>query len=290
MARRAIVLALAAGCTGLGVAAASDHPFYPEGIEQIEDEEPAAEPEPVEAEAVSLTAEADPVLDFHRPAYLVIGPDSPEAKFRISIKARLLRHSMGEGASSLRVFLGFTQTSFWELGLESSPFRDTDYNPELFASWRRNATPQSGWRLLILHGGLAHESNGRDGAASRSWNYAFVEPHLVFRRRGANQDLIRLSARVWPITQVSEDNPDLLDFYGYGELAGAIYLGRFSARLAARLGKNGDKGSALLDLAWQPFRRSTVQLLLQGWSGYGESLLDYNVRDSSVRLGVMIAR
>ncbi len=243
-----------------------------------------------EAEADAIAAGADRMLDVYHPSYFLVSTDGDEAKFRISVKARLLKHGLDESGGHLRLYFGFTQTSFWNLDEDSTPFTATDYNPELFLSWHRGPRRRGGWRLLRLRYGAAHESNGRAGDESRSWNYLFIEPHFVFRRAGADEDLAQITVRLWPLAAESSDNPDLLDFYGYGEIAGEVQLGRFSARLAGRVGRGSDRGAAQLDLAWKPFRKNSLHLLLQGWSGYGENLLDYNVKDSNLRLGIMIPR
>jgi len=62
----------------------------------------------------------------------------------------------------------YTQRMFWDLRARSSPFRNIDYQPELFY-----LTPSATFSNGISvsgQGGIRHESNGRDGAASRSIN------------------------------------------------------------------------------------------------------------------------
>jgi outer membrane phospholipase A len=63
---------------------------------------------------------------------------------------------------------------FWDVGAESSPFRNIDYLPELFYL----APPVVLKDGLAVSGqiGVRHRSNGRAGLQSRSLNSIYVAP------------------------------------------------------------------------------------------------------------------
>src|SRR3546814_17528439 len=63
---------------------------------------------------------------------------------------------------------------FWDLGAYSSPFRNIDFQPELF--YLTPSTTLSNGISLRAQGGIRHESNGRDGDASRSINSIYIAP------------------------------------------------------------------------------------------------------------------
>ena len=69
----------------------------------------------------------------HEPIYFIAGPLNPNTKFQISLKYQLFSDG-GEiderapWASSL--YVAYSQTSFWDIGGDSSPFFDTSYRPE----------------------------------------------------------------------------------------------------------------------------------------------------------------
>ena len=54
-----------------------------------------------------------------------------EAKFQISFKRRLFEYEW------VPLYLGYTQKSFWQVydGPKSRPFRENNYNPEMFLAW-----------------------------------------------------------------------------------------------------------------------------------------------------------
>ena len=64
--------------------------------------------------------------------------------------------------------------------------------------------------------------------------------------------------------------------------------------LTSRLGRDGDKGSLQADLnipvKFDRMFDFATYVLVQYWQGYGESLLDYNVESSAVRIGFSLVR
>lgn len=115
--------------------------------------------------------------------------------------------------------MGYTQTSFWDLKSDSAPFEDTSYKPELF--WLSQNSLQYEHGLLkgvFLQSGIQHESNGRGGDLSRSTNYLYIKPILIFYDDDSRLGL-ELSPKIWLyVNNEDETNADLPDYRGYFDL------------------------------------------------------------------------
>jgi phospholipase A1 len=93
---------------------------------------------------------------------------SVEVKFQSSFKVPVGGNFLLEDD---QLYFAFTQRSLWQAYNRdlSSPFRETLYEPELI--WTIPlAQPLFGGRLTAIDLGINHQSNGRHGELSRSWN------------------------------------------------------------------------------------------------------------------------
>jgi outer membrane phospholipase A len=237
--------------------------------------------------------------------YFLVGPDEPNAKFQISFKYRILNEEapLVDAVPPLGgLYFAYSQTSFWDLESASSPFFDNSYRPELMVSYAdllrdRRAGPL---RQLGLDAGIQHESNGQDGADSRSVNFLYVRPTFTFGAAPHDDPrfgrlFVSVSPRLHAYFGSDDDNPDIEEFRGYGDLR--VTLGeRNGLQLAAtgRLGNDWDKGSLQLDLSYplRPLLRNNGDVFLHGqfFTGYGESLLLYDESDTTFRVGVSLVR
>ena len=62
------------------------------------------------------------------------------------------------------VWFGYTQKSDWQIfnqGRKSAPFRNTDYEPEIFITQPVKADLPFGGKLRMVGAGFAHQSNGQ---------------------------------------------------------------------------------------------------------------------------------
>jgi outer membrane phospholipase A len=139
---------------------------------------------------------------------------------------------------------------------------------------------------------LQHESNGRDGASSRSLNIAYLRPTLLVGDE--SRWFLSLSPRGWGYLGELTDNPDLADFRGYFDLRAVLGApGGVQLSALLRAGKDFDKGSVQLDLTiplMNTWLRSPLFLQAQYFNGYGESLLNYNQREDQFRVGLGLFR
>jgi outer membrane phospholipase A len=236
-------------------------------------------------------------LSGYEPFYFIAGSDSPNAKFQVSFKYRLLnRH----GALAQKVpllselHLAYTQTSLWDWNEESAPFLDSSYKPEILYTWRKViGSDPTNWFRLDLQPGLQHESNGKAGEDSRSLNIAYIRPTLTLGRDGGFQ--LILQPRAWLYCGDLTDNPDLADYRGYADLRTILGWQR-GLQLSAlgRLGDSADHGSLQLDLTYpmMSFLSGSFSIYLhaQYFTGFGESLLLYDERSSAFRIGFSLYR
>jgi phospholipase A1 len=205
-----------------------------------------------------------------------------EAKFQVSFKSKLAEDLFGDNGD---LWFGYTQTSRWQVYSpnQSSPFRETDYEPEVMLVWRTDYS-LLGWRGRALALGINHQSNGRGLPLSRSWNR--VVAAAAFER-----DDWTLTLRPWwRIPEGSEDdNPDISNYLGRADIH---LLRRWGGqqlslllRHSLRLGGNSH-GAVQLDYAF-PIA-GQLRGHLQWFSGYGESLIDYNYRGTYYGIGVSL--
>jgi len=238
-----------------------------------------------------------PALQTHEPMYFVVGRRNSDttARFQLSFKYRLFdeRSWPSRYFPVDKLYVGYTQTSLWDLSGDSSPFRDTTYRPSLFydePNWWRS---DDGSQDLGYAVGLEHESNGRSEPDSRSINTIFVQP--TWRKFLTDSKwYVSVSPKLWAYLE-KDDNPDIEEYRGYGDLN--LRLGRVDGWLfAAKLRKGTTHmGSVELDASY-PIRRPFFAnaggyIHFQYFNGYGESLLDYDIKGpSQFRVGVSIVR
>lgn len=208
----------------------------------------------------------------------------PETKYQVSLKAKLGHHLLGTPVS---LWGGYTQSSRWQVynGAASRPFRETNYEPELMLVWPVQGE-LLGWQMRMASVSLTHQSNGRSLPLSRSWNR--VIGTLALERDGWVAEL-----RPWlriRETPADDDNPDIEDHIGRGELLLSRYWGEQALTLQLRHSLRGgqrSRGSAQVD--WVFPLKSAMHGYLQVFSGHGESMIDYNQSQTKVGIGVTIA-
>jgi len=233
-------------------------------------------------------------LSAYEPIYAVYGPGtSTDARLQISFKYQLFgrggaiggRHSWLDG-----IDFGFTQRLFWDVGAKSSPFRNIDYQPELF--YLLPARPLTGTLSLGGQAGVRHESNGRDGPASRSLNTVYVHPLASFPL-GHYQMIV--GPQLWAYFGSLSDNPAIVRDRGNAGIFAEI--GRddgLRVSTSSRLNFGSGRGAITVETSYPLNRLISHNLNLyvfgQAFAGYGENLLDYDRRATRLRVGLGIVR
>ncbi|MEF7614690.1 phospholipase A [Aquincola sp. MAHUQ-54] len=210
-----------------------------------------------------------------------------EAKFQVSLRTKVAQGLVFPNAD---LWLAFTQQATWQVytGADSKPFRNTDYEPE--ASYVIATTPSLrhlpfGWQWRYTQLGIAHQSNGQSDPLSRSWNRVFLGAGM---ERGDWSLTSRFLRRISE-PRDSDNNPDLVDYRGRGEFQLNWASGLSTASLMYRTTlKDGRYGALQFEYTYPVLREQPngLRWYVQVFSGYGETLTDYNFRQTSVGLGV----
>ncbi|MFZ3071754.1 MAG: phospholipase A [Thermodesulfobacteriota bacterium] len=221
-------------------------------------------------------------LRSHKPVYFIV-LDNKDVKFEISFKVKL--------ASDYGFYFGYTQKSFWDLFEKSSPFRESNYNPEIFWEAREGSSVENGFGMGRTLIGVEHESNGMGGEESRSWNRVYVEQRVSYNPPSfdnkTKKDFLIFSLKLWPVVQAGEENKDITDYQGYGELSAEVNVLPVRFFVKARKGTRSDAGSVESSLAMD-IPSLNVYPFVQYWYGYGESLLKYDELERRWGIGVMM--
>ncbi|MBS3805777.1 MAG: phospholipase A, partial [Oleiphilaceae bacterium] len=208
--------------------------------------------------------------------------DKQEAKFQISFKVPLLTGLFDDRTT---LWFGYTQLSFWQVLNEDSsrPFRETNFNPELFARYQTDFEIGPG---VVNHVtlGIDHESNGRADPRSRSWNRITGSASYSYNR------WLFIVAPWYRIPEDSQDddNPDIEKFLGHGDYW-AVYKMAEDRTVSVKLRNNfrSDNNKTSVQLGYS-FPMGDLRGYVQYYNGYGESLIDYNERIHRIGVGIML--
>jgi phospholipase A1 len=209
--------------------------------------------------------------------------DDTEAQFQISIKAPLAVDLF----DTVDIYAAYTNRSFWQVynSDASAPFRETNHEPELWAQFN------PGWEFWgfknsINAFGIVHQSNGRGGILSRSWNRIYG--NFVVERGN-----FALSFKPW--YRISEDaddddNPDITDYLGHYELRAAYKYKEhvFSVMSRNNLESSFSKGAVEASWSFPLWGYPYIKGYIQYFGGYGESLIDYNNYVNRIGIGFSI--
>lgn len=208
------------------------------------------------------------------------GLANAELKFQIGFKLKI-----AENPANLPVdfWFGYTQTSYWQANNReaSSPFRETNYQPEVMAVVPLNLD-LLGLKLRFINAGFVHESNGQGSVLSRSWNRSYLQA-------GFERGNFSLLARAWKRVNESadeDDNPDIVDYMGRGDLVGTWRSNGHEVSLLTRYNFSTDKGA--VQIGWAFPLAPRLKGYVQYFTGYGHSLIDYNAHQRVMGLGVLV--
>ena len=226
--------------------------------------------------------ETDP--DFHL--------QHTEVQFQLSLKVLVLENLLGDNG---HLSVAYTNRSFWQAynKAASSPFRETNHEPEVIFSIENDWT-LFGFRNSVNQFILNHQSNGRAGELSRSWNRLML--NSVFEK-----DNFIFSFKPWyrlpegkkrnPNSPDGDDNPDIERYMGNFEWQG-IYQAAHGQTLSLLIRNNlrtdDNKGAYELGYSF-PIGHSRLKGYLKYFNGFGESLIDYNYRIQSLGVGILFS-
>jgi phospholipase A1 len=209
---------------------------------------------------------------------------------RTKIATGLLTHDDPQRKDSL--WFAYTQQSYWQLfsGHLSRPFRATDHEPEFIYVYPLDLSLPARWRLRYAGLGVVHQSNGQSLPLSRSWNRTYLTAGADLDERWL------LNVRLWH--RVSErgpddDNPGMDDGMGRAELRLGWQVNRDHALSLTLRHALHDAGRGSVRLEWfkalaPALGTNDLRLHTQLFSGYGDSLTDYNFRRTVLSVGLSL--
>lgn len=240
------------------------------------------------------------VLPLHYTTHINRSPSSPtqaavqqpnyrrlEAKFQLSLRTKV---AQDVGLPGGDLWLAFTQQVLWQIwnGEDSKPFRNSDYEPEMVyvvptSPGLRGILPL-GWTWRYTQLGLAHQSNGQSDPLSRSWNRVYLGAGF---ERGDWQFVTRIAHRLRERIE-TDNNPDLVSYRGRADFQISRTAGLSTTSLLYRTTLKNGHGAYQLEWSYPLFRNQPngLRWFVQVYSGFGETLTDYNVRQNSVGAGV----
>lgn len=260
------------------------------------DEEDVASPIDLRLAAEREAAASPYSILAHRPNYFLVaaynweGWDSDfenkniESQFQLSLKVPL---AVGLFDDRMDIYGAYTNRSFWQMynSGDSEPFRETNHEPALWLQFRND------WKVWGLTNsvntvGFNHQSNGRSGEFSRSWNRVFAS--FLFEKGNWTYDL---KPWIWVSSDKEKsDNPDIDDYMGYGEFrvsygkSNHVVSGMFRNLLESGF----DKGAVELSWSFPVFDYPYLRGYVQYFYGYGESLIDYNNKVNRLGIGISV--
>ncbi|WP_352336554.1 phospholipase A [Psychrobacter sp. 16-MNA-CIBAN-0192] len=226
---------------------------------------------------------SSPTQDLERP-YTSDEMRNAELKLQVSIKTKVAEDLFGTQAD---MWFAYSQLSHWQVYNEdnSRPFRATDYEPEIFITQPVKANLPFGGRLRMLGVGASHHSNGQSDPLSRSWNRAYL-------MAGAEWGKFSVVPRLWTRINTdsnseSDDNPDIEDFMGYGDVTFLYdFPNKQSISGTLRYNPKTENGAMQVDYVYP--LSNNVNGYIQLFRGYGESIIDYNHKNTGVGIGIML--
>ena len=238
----------------------------------------------------SLRRELDngPYFTLYKDNYFItgtsIGPQTPsrtnsDVKFQVSIAQRLTKSTLPFNTD---LFLFYSQKCMWNIYEESLPMRDLNFNPGIGLAKHLFVKNRYIGKVTLL---VEHESNGRDGVDSHSWNKIslacniFIDPNFM------------IHGKVWIPIIDGMNNKDILDYSGIYQ-TGMTYTTPnkrfgFGLTLIKRRGWRLSYNT-IWEFNYRVFKKDNQFLFVQYYNGYGENLLDYNKFHSRLRVGLVI--
>lgn len=174
----------------------------------------------------------------------------------------------------------YTQLSYWQVYANSPYFRETNYEPQALFTY-------TGVRNWLFSFGFDHQSNGRGGVGydgmERSWNRVFF--HISF---SGQHWFINVMPWIPVFKSSSSDlhNPNITHYLGYGRIvmAYASHNQEVSLKIRNALESGFKRGSLELNYTFPLYGK--LKGIVTVFSGYGQSLIEYDHYSNSFGLGV----
>lgn len=204
-----------------------------------------------------------------------------EVKFQFSFKYPLWAFNKKH-----TLYLAYTQMSYWQAYQSSPFFRETDYEPEIFLANQVNIHLPAGWKTNFLNIGAMHQSNGEGNNLERSWNRVYLNAI-----EGKGNWMVQIQP--WYIihdNSLDTHNANIADYMGYGQM---IFAYKYSRQVFSLMVRNEFESSfrrGALEATWSfPLGIRNLKGYVQVFSGYGQSLIEYNHYTNSAGIGLSLS-
>lgn len=215
-----------------------------------------------------------------------------ELRINLSVRTKVASGLLTEASQGFQdsLWVAYSQQSHWQAFSSklSSPFRNTDHEPEVFYVYPTDFKLPGGMRWRYSGVGLVHHSNGQSEPLSRSWNRWYVMTGADLGSR------MQLHLKAWKRiseSASSDDNPGIQNYWGRSEAKLVWHPNNdHTFRLVVRGTPGKGKGAGQVEWLraigkeWSG-GKSNLRLHVQLFSGYGESLIDYNVKRTALSVG-----
>jgi phospholipase A1 len=205
-----------------------------------------------------------------------------EIKYQLSFKVPVWKNILNEPST---LYFAYSQLSYWQAYNQEAFFRSTDYEPELFLANELNFKIYKDFALNFFNIGAEHQSNGFGNSLERSWNRIYLEGV-------ASNGNFMMSVKPWCIIHDYSwraHNPDIGSYLGYMQLLFAYKYEKCVVNFRTYgLGVHGGRHtSGELDLSFP--LTDYLNGYFQVFSGYGQSLIEYNHRTNSAGIGIALS-
>ena len=206
-----------------------------------------------------------------------------ELKFQISLRVPLYNRMFGENGD---LWFAYTQLSFWQA------YNLDEIGPVPGDQLRAGTRPDVPHRLFAARPETSHILSWLCAPVERSRRAAVAQLEPPVGQLSSSSVAISCwPFKPWyriPASSADDNNPDILDFAGRAELRSTYKYGEQVFSFMLRNNLRADDNRSGYELDWSfPFSKR-IKGLLQFYNGYGESLIDYNVRTRRAGIGVLV--
>ena len=243
--------------------------------------------ETISSDSIREAMDRGPYFGLYKDNYFIfgtsVGPkptkENTNIKFQISIAQRLTKSTMPWGTY---LFLFYSQKCFWNVLQNSMPMTDLNFNPGIGLAKPLFVKNRFIGKLQLV---AEHESNGRDGTASRSWNKLSLGGSILI------DPTFMVHAKFWLPIVDGVENKDILNYCGIYQMGTSLTTTNRRFGVSVILTKR--KGwklnyNTIVELNYRLFKRDNQYLFMQYYNGYGEGLLAYKEFHSQLRVGIVI--
>ena len=242
----------------------------------------------IDVDSLRRDFDNQPYFGLYKDNYIVFGSNFPgkrtksntDVKIQLSIAQKITRTTLPFGTY---LYLFYTQKLFWNVLQDSSPFYDINLNPGIGLAKPLFVRNRFIGKVYLV---LEHESNGRDGLESRSWNKLslgasiMIDPNFV------------VHGKAWYPMVDGVWNKDIVKYMGLYQVGLHLYSNNRRFAGSVLLNKRGDWNmlnyNTTIEISYRIFKSENQYLFLQYYNGYGEGLMDYNKFHTQIRIGWVI--